>query len=139
MVITLLAVKGITYPILWGYNYDFIPKLNNKQKLVWHRTEKSFHMDIKDSYYSYVSFPQKAEQAKEDYLNPERDYRYYELSMWTSNIEFALRYIDDVVKKNIPFMIDWYQCVQTIEDVSDELDKQVAMPSPYNHRNKYLY
>lgn len=94
-------------------------------------------MDIKDSYYSYVSFPQKAEQAKEDYLNPERDYRYYELPMWTSNIEFGLRYIDDVVKKNIPFMTDWYQCIQTIEDVIDELDKQIAMPSPYNHRNKY--
>lgn len=138
MVITLFPSKGITYPIIWGYNYDFIPQLNNQNKLIWHRTEKAFHLDIEDAYYNYVSVPPNIKQTEEDFLNPEQNCKYqYELPMWTNNLEFALKYIDDVVKRNIPFMIDWYQRVQTIEDVIGELYKQIAMPSQYGHWNEY--
>ncbi|MBO8462802.1 MAG: hypothetical protein IAC13_02590 [Firmicutes bacterium] len=34
-------------------------------------------------------------------------------------------------------MLDWYQRVQTIEDVIGELDKQIAISSQYGHWNEY--
>lgn len=138
MVITLFASKGITYPMIWGYNYDFIPRLNNQNKFIWHRTQKSFHLDIEDAYYNYVPVIPKRKRTEEHFFNPEQNAKYqYELPIWTNDLEFALKYIEDVVKRNIPFMLDWYQRVQTIEDVIGELDKQIAISSQYGHWNEY--
>ena len=112
MVITLFASKGITYPIIWGYNYNFIPRLNNQNKLMWYRTEKNFYLHIEDAYYNYMPLFSNIKQTDNTFLNPEKNCKYqYELPMWTNNLEFALNYIDDVVKRNLPLMIDWYQKV----------------------------
>lgn len=139
MVITLYALKGTKYLIIWGYNYDFIPQLTNQDKIIWHRTEKSFHLDIADAFYNHVTFPGDPQtMGYNEFLNAKYDFHnQYEIPAWTNNLEFALQYIDMLVRRNIPFMLDWFDRVKTIEDAIAELNRQIAVPSSYGHFNEY--
>lgn len=41
-VVELCYPRGNHIYLRWGYNYDFIPDINSKNKLTWHRTECEF-------------------------------------------------------------------------------------------------
>lgn len=130
-VIYIFATKGTLYPIKWGYNYDFIPQLNNQDKFVYHRTEKAFWADISDFFYNHVHYDPDTMSRMETLQIRTK----YCLPNDTNNIEIAREYVYDVVKRNIPFMKEWFSRVQTIENVIDELDRQIARPSALGHRN----
>lgn len=129
-VINLFAAKGTMYPIVWGYNYDFIPRLNNQDKFVYHRTEKSFATDIEDTFYSHVHYDPNTMSRMETLQIRAK----YCLPSDTNNLEIAREYVYDVVKRNIPFMKEWFSRVQTIEDVVEELDRQIAQSIAFEHR-----
>lgn len=129
MVISLFAAKGLTYTIEWGYNYDFIPKLNRQDKFVWSRTEKSFDHHAWDNYYFHVKEDMKSMSEQERV----QTYNKYTLPTYTSNLESALAYIDGVIKRNIPFMTEWFDRVQTTDDVIAELDRHLGTNDYRDH------
>lgn len=47
-VVELCYPRGNHIYLRWGYNYDFIPDINSKNKLTWHRTESSVKIHIAD-------------------------------------------------------------------------------------------
>lgn len=118
------------YEIRWGYNYDFIPSWNQQETFNWHRTEKAFCLHVKDSWRGHVEDQTKSISGwgKNDilYMNPRRCPMYrYELPANTTNLNFALEFMEDVVKKNIPFMKEWFGRVKALEDALPELDRQI--------------
>jgi len=60
-VVELKSTKGINKILRWGYNYDYIPTLNNQNKLVWHRTDNSIKIHVEDGYYYHRETPREQE------------------------------------------------------------------------------
>ncbi|MCM1090147.1 MAG: hypothetical protein NC092_03230 [Butyrivibrio sp.] len=118
------------YEIQWGYNYDFIPSWNQREKFDWHRTEKAFCLHVKDSWRGHVEDNTESISGlgKNNilYRNPRRCPKYrYELPENATNLNFALEFMEGVVKRNIPFMKEWFGRVKTLEDVLSALDRQI--------------
>lgn len=61
----------------------------------------------------------------------------YTLPIYANNLNAALDYIDVVVKRNIPFMIEWFSRVQTTDDVIAELDRQLGKYNDYRDYSRY--
>lgn len=95
----------------WGYNYDFIPDINSKNKLTWHRTESSVKIHIADAWYNHIEDEREQDcgYTKEEFYNPRKCTSFqYQIPTYTSDIEFALEYIKNVIDKNIPLISDMY-------------------------------
>lgn len=135
MVVNVYSSKGVLYPLRWGYNYDYIPWLNNQDKFVYRRTEKSVGCDVDDSFYEYVHYDSKNMSNIETMHIREK----YCLPIYAKDIELAKKYMGTIVKRNIPFMLDWYERTKTDEAVLAELDEKIAFYShaPYITRNYY--
>ena len=50
IVIELWVTKGAFYHVHWGYNYDFVAKLNRQDRFVYARTDKEVRCDAHDSF-----------------------------------------------------------------------------------------
>lgn len=133
MVITLFAAKGTHYYINWGYNFDFIPHLNRQGKFIWSRTEKSFAEHISDNFFSHIQYDSKTMLETETLHILDQ----YTLPIYANNLNAALDYIDVVVKRNIPFMLEWFSRVQTTDDVIAELDRQLGKYNDYRDYSRY--
>lgn len=60
----------------------------------------------------------------------------YTLPEYANRLDIALEYLDAVVKKNIPFMLEWFGRVRTTDDVIAELDRQLGT-NDYRDYHRY--
>ncbi len=127
-VLELYYPKGTHVILQWGYNYDFIPDINNKDKLVWHRTESSVKIHLTDAWYNHIDYTGDKEWgfSEREFYNPQKCPTFrYEIPIYTSDMDFALKYIKTVIEKNILFMKEWLDRVKTIDDAIEVLNQRV--------------
>ncbi|MCH5349791.1 MAG: hypothetical protein J1E40_10750 [Oscillospiraceae bacterium] len=137
----LFAQKGNIYPILWGYNFDFIPSRQSNGKLIYHRTEKAVTIHFGDQSflhytdYYYEKFPleEHAEIRKKYIL-----YAYFSEydNMNITDVASAYKYIEGVTRNNIPFMLDFFERTKTIDDIISEMDKRIAAGDRHYYYDK---
>lgn len=83
--------------------------------------------------------------TKEEFYNPRKCTSFqYQIPTYTSDIEFALEYIKNVIDKNIPLIREWINNVQTVDDAITVLNQRiVTLPHiyvPYMcHIRAFLY
>lgn len=95
-VVELCYPRGNHIYLRWGYNYDFIPDINSKNKLTWHRTESSIKIHIADAWYNHIEDEREQDcgYTKEEFYNPRKCTSFqYQIPTYTSDMEFALEYI----------------------------------------------
>ncbi len=119
-----------THEIWFGYNYDFIPVLNRQDKFEYHRTDKSVDLDVVDMYLYHISYDYENLTHSETFDIR----RKYYLPDWGSvnDTEFSKEYIRNVVKSNIPFMLDFYEKYRSDRDVIDFLNRKASVETPRN-------
>lgn len=128
VVVELYQPKGTHRILMWGYNFDFIPDINKKGKLVWYRTDSSVKMHINDTWYNHIEYTSDKEWgfSEKEFYNPVKCPTFqYEIPEYTSDMDFALEYIKKVVEKNILLMREWLDRVKTIDDVIEVLNQRV--------------
>lgn len=131
-VVELYYPKGTHIFLRWGYNYDFIPDINRKHKLVWHRTDSSVKIHLDDSWHAHIEYTKEKGYGfmEEEFYNPRKCPKYqYEIPAYTSDIDFAVDYIKTVIDKNIPFMSEWVGRVKTIDDAIDAMIQSISEAS----------
>lgn len=147
-VVELCYPRGNHIYLRWGYNYDFIPDINSKNKLTWHRTESSVKIHIADAWYNHIEDEREQDcgYTKEEFYNPRKCTSFqYQIPTYTSDIEFALEYIKNVIDKNIPLIREWINNVQTVDDAITVLNQRiVTLPHIYYvpymcHIRAFLY
>lgn len=122
------------HEFIFGYNYDFIPRLNNQGRFVYHRTEKSADIDVKDLFFNHIYYNPNLMTTSESY-----DLRLeYELIQWANiySFDLAKKYIECVMRNNVEFMKDFYIRYITDEDVIKFLDHTIKKG---NRFQKYYY
>lgn len=128
-VVELCYPRGNHIYLRWGYNYDFIPDINSKNKLTWHRTESSVKIHIADAWYNHIEDEREQDcgYTKEEFYNPRKCTSFqYQIPTYTSDIEFALEYIKNVIDKNIPLIREWVNNVQTVDDAIGVLNQRIV-------------
>ncbi len=121
-------LKGNHIVLRWGYNYDFIPDITNQKKLVWHRTDKSIKIHIDDAWYNHIDYDCDQEWgfSEREFYNPEQcPFFQYAIPTCSSDVNFALGYIKNVIDKNIILMHDWKENVKTLDDAIDIMNQRV--------------
>lgn len=139
-VVELYRPKGTHIFLRWGYNYDFIPDINSKNKLVWHRTDSSVTIHIGDSWHNHIEYSRAQEWGfnESEFYNPVQCPVFqYEIPTYTSDMDFALEYIKDVIDKNIPLMREWINRVKTIDDAIEVTAQRVSSESILYIRHMY--
>ncbi|MBP0956714.1 MAG: hypothetical protein J5997_05025 [Oscillospiraceae bacterium] len=135
MVFNLYPLKGSSYPIYWGYNFDFIPwekcflginpkPWNESGKLVYHRTEKSINIDFRGDIFSFIeyNFSNPSLHSSEEHKAFRN--KYFVQAYGSDSLE-DIEKIKNVVRRNIPFIIDWFDRIKTIDDIIVELSKDI--------------
>lgn len=122
IVIELWAAKGVFYHVHWGYNYDFVARLNRQDKFVYARTDKAVRCDVHDSYENHIAYDDKNLGIWESY----DIWRKYELPSYASDVEFAKKYIRQTFSNNIPFMLEWYETHINDDAVIDYIEEQMS-------------
>ena len=146
-VVELYHPRGNHIYLRWGYNYDFVPDINSKNKLIWHRTESSIKIHIDDAWYNHIEHDreQGCGFSEKEFYNPEKCAVFqYEIPTYTSDMGFALEYIESVIDKNIPLIREWINNVKTIDDAINVLNQRIMDASflyvPYMCRIRaFLY
>lgn len=125
-VFELYAVKGTRYPMTWGYNFDFMPRDScfsgyespdprRAGKLVYHRTDKSAKIDISGRASPYfdpdINSSQEGLTFKEKY--------FVQTCGYENDMPENIEKIKTVVRRNIPFMLDWFSKWKTMDDFID--------------------
>lgn len=79
--------------------------------------------------------------TKEEFYNPRKCTSFqYQIPTYTSDIEFALEYIKNVIDKNIPLIREWINNVQTVDDAITVLNQRiVTLPHIYVPYRQYDY
>ena len=112
----------------WGYNYSFIPDINRQKKLVWYRSDSSIKIHIDDVWYNHITHNRTSEWGynSREFYNPTKCPEFqYEIPEYTSDIDFALKYIKNVIERNIVFMKQWLERVKTIDDAIEIMNQRV--------------
>ncbi|MBQ3884669.1 MAG: hypothetical protein II729_01015 [Ruminococcus sp.] len=134
-VFSLYPLKGNSYPLYWGYNFDFIPwekcflgvnpkPWNESGKLVYHRTEKSINIDYKGETFPYIgyNFDSPSSHSYEEHCTFREKYF---IQTYGSDSPENIEQIKAVIRRNIPFMLDWFERIKTPEDIIKELTKHI--------------
>lgn len=134
-VFNLYLLKGNSHPLYWGYNFDFIPwencmlGINPKPwnvtgKLVYHRTEKSIKMDFYGTPFPYIgyNFYSPSLHSYEEHNSFRRNYF---VNAYGDNSKENIELIRTVVKRNIPFMLDWFEKNKTLDNLIDSLTREI--------------
>lgn len=137
-VFELYALKSSLYPIQWGYNFDFMPwdscfsgydrpDPRRAGKLVYHRTDKSAKIDIGGWAFPYIDY---------DFYNPSKysfdEHKAFRTKYFVPTCGFEnemqenIEKIKAVVRRNIPFMLDWFSKWKTIDDFIDSYTKSIT-------------
>lgn len=125
-----------SYEVVFGYNYDFIPILNRQDKFIYHRTEKSVDLDVKDFYMNHIHY----DSDNLTHLESFHIRRKYELPVYgcREELDFAKKYIGDCVRTNIPFMQDFFARYESDGDVISFLD-YIIHNGNYFERYRYIW
>ena len=99
------------------------------------------------AWYNYIEDEREQDcgYTKEEFYNPRKCTSFqYQIPTYTSDIEFALEYIKNVIDKNIPLIREWINNVQTVDDAITVLNQRiVTLPHiyvPYMcHIRAFLY
>ncbi|MBD5141525.1 MAG: hypothetical protein HDT25_08970 [Ruminococcus sp.] len=135
----LYALKGYMYIIRWGYNYDFIPTRKNGEKFIYHRTEKAVAVHIPDSFYLHVDYdPDKMSHnetlaIREKYCLSSYNLEYMNLT----DVASAYEYIQEITRRNIPFMLEFFDRIRTIDDAVAEIDRRLEYSSDFPNVGLY--
>ncbi len=134
-VIHLYPLKSPSYPLYWGYNYDFIPwencflgvnykPRNVTGKLVYHRTEKSVMIDFTGYPFPYMgyNFWSPSLHTPQEHL-AFRD-KYF-VDVYGNDSPENIEKIKAVVRRNIPFMLDWFERTKTLDDIIAALTEDI--------------
>ncbi|MCM1023560.1 MAG: hypothetical protein NC395_05830 [Prevotella sp.] len=119
---------GIRYTLNWGYNYDFIPERKNSGKFVYHRTEKAVAVNVADNFFNHVDYDPKRMSHNETFKIREK----YCLSLYNfeyfniKDVNSAYEYVQEKTRLNIPFMLDFFGRVRTVDDAVEYLDREIA-------------
>lgn len=138
-VFQLFPRKGYLYLILWGYNFDFIPTRQNSGRLVYHRTEKAVTVHIEDSFFNHISYepdkltPNESLAIREQYCLSSFIFE----KMNISDVASAYRYIEENTRRNVPFMLDYFERVRTVDDMIADLNRQIDPKNMYHSRELY--
>lgn len=123
-VFELYALKSSLYPMRWGYNFDFMPQDScfssydrpdprRAGKLVYHRTDKSAKIDSGGA----ICY---------DFYNPDKREKYFVPTCgYENDTQENIEKIKAVVRRNIPFMLDWFNKQKTIDDLIDSCTKGI--------------
>ncbi|MBQ3514739.1 MAG: hypothetical protein IJA32_13265 [Lachnospiraceae bacterium] len=123
-----------SYEIRFGYNYDFIPILNRKNKFVYHRTEKSVDLDVMDVYFNHISYIPDNMTNLESF-NVRRKYQ-LPTNAGVQELDFAKQYIENVIRTNITFMKEFYENYESDEDMIHFLEHTIQKGNIFQ---KYRY
>lgn len=124
---SLYASKGYLYPILWGYNADFIPTRQNSGRYIYHRTENAVAIHICDSFYDHVPYSTETMDCSQTY-QIRQEYclsKYIFDDMGITDVGSAYRYISDITRRNVPFMLEFFERVRTVDDMITYIDSQM--------------
>ena len=90
-----------SHEIRFGYNYDYIPRLTNQDKFVYHRTERSVDLDVMDYYINHISYnPDNLTEIESAEI---RRHYYLQQYGYLEELDSAKEYIENVVRNNIFF------------------------------------
>lgn len=131
-----LDINSATYDIQFGYNYDFIPRLNRQKKFVYYRTEKAVGLDVMDLYLNHIWYdPDRLTHGESFNIR-----RHYVLNMYgrSSEIDLAKKYLENVVRNNIPFMQDFYERYNKDEEMIEFLDHTIKEGNMFE-RHWYIW
>ncbi len=128
-VFNVYALKSSYWPMYWGYNFDFIPWEKNlfkcSGKLGYFRTEKAVHIDFGGSPFPYIDYMDFYSPG----TRPDRDHvairKKYFVPTYGLDAEWAKEHIGEVVKRNVPFMQDWFGRIKTIDDIIAQETKSI--------------
>ncbi len=122
------------WPIYWGYNFDFIPWEKNlfkcSGKLGYFRTEKAVHIDFGGSPFPYIGLADFYTSDRRNWDSDRfREYlaardKYF-VPIYGADAEWAREHIGEVVRRNIPFMQDWFGRIKTIDDIIAQETKSI--------------
>ncbi|ADU21653.1 hypothetical protein [Ruminococcus albus] len=135
-VVMFYPLKGPRGPLYWGYNFDFIPwescflgvnykPWNTTGKLVYHRTEKAVKIDHRGSPLPYIGYNfgnPDAYSIEEHHAFREK----YFIQAYGNDTPENIEKIKAVVRRNIPFMLDWFERVKTPENIIGECTRIIA-------------
>ncbi|MDE7288445.1 MAG: hypothetical protein K2N71_02935, partial [Oscillospiraceae bacterium] len=126
----LCAAKGYLYTIVWGYNYDFIPTRKNGGKFIYHRTEKAVAVHISDSFYFHVDYDSdkmshnETLAIREKYCLSSYNFEYMNIT----DVASVYEYVQEITRRNIPFMLEFFDRIRTVDDAVAEMDRQLENP-----------
>lgn len=130
LVVHISCEKGTHDLIKWGYNYNFIPMINGKGKFLWHRTDNAFRIHVSDAWYNHIEYEPDQEwglSAREFYNPRQCPVFRYEIPEYTSDLKFAINYVDEVIERNILLIQEWLESTETIEDAIVFLDEKIKV------------
>ena len=135
---SLFAPKGTRYPILWGYNADFIPSRQNSGKFIYFRTEKAGKVHVEDSFFNHVHYdPDKMTHMETYNIRGEYCLTMYNDHLDLKDIEAAYKYAEEITLRNIPFMLKYYEQVKTVDDMINFLDNHIEPDNLFHSYNLY--
>lgn len=123
-----------SHEIRFGYNYDFTPVLNNQNKFVYHRTDKSVDLNVMDLYLNHITYDCEHLNNMETH-NIRRHYQLPEFGS-TGELDFEKTYIENVVRNNIGFMKCFYKNISSDEDIIGFLNHTIEKGNMFQ---KYRY
>lgn len=132
--IVIKLYKFYSYEVRFGYNYDFIPRLNGRDKFVYYRTDKSVDLDVMDYYFNHITYePEHLTHMESFHIR-----RKYELPDSASglDLDFAKKYIEDIIRTNISFMKEFFKRYESDLDILGFLDYTIKYG---NHFERYWY
>ena len=122
-----------SYIINWGYNYDFTIQVNK-----YHRTEKSFFLDVQDDYSYYISCDTDEEEQKLSWK-----YKLFNICFVDSVprdvdfSEFVIPMLEERCENNMTLMLDWFKRVNTLDEILAELDRKLETDGIHTAHIKY--
>jgi hypothetical protein len=93
-------------------------------KLVYHRTEKAINIDFIKSPFAYIGYnfySPSSHSHEEHYAFRSK----YFVQAYGNDSAENIEQIKAVVRRNIPFMLDWFDKMRTTEDIIEELTKHI--------------
>ena len=112
------ALKGTSYEIDFGYNFDFI-QIIKSEKLQYNRTEKSVILHIRD-----VPYPYAADTDKELWDCS------YQIERYFKDKNQGIQHTRTVLNNVIPIIYNYFLRIQTYDDMINEIDRRISLDNP---------
>ena len=112
------ALKGTSYEIDFGYNFDFI-QIIKSEKLQYNRTEKCVILHIRD-----VPYPYAADTDKELWDCS------YQIERYFKDKNQGIQHTRTVLNNVIPIIYNYFLQIQTYDDMINEIDRRISLDNP---------